>query len=73
VLHNWGEAEMYTGLLWENLRERDHLENTGVDVKIILRWIFKICVERGMDWIHLAQDGDRWRAFVNAAMNLRVP
>jgi len=28
---------------------------------------------RGMDGIGLAQDGDRWWAFVNAVMNLQVP
>ena len=27
----------------------------------------------GIDWIEVAQDRNRWRALVNAAMNLRVP
>jgi ribosome biogenesis protein Nip4 len=27
----------------------------------------------GVDWIHLAQNRDRWRAVVNTVMNLRIP
>jgi hypothetical protein len=26
----------------------------------------------GVEWIHLAQDRDQWRAVVNAVMNMQV-
>jgi hypothetical protein len=27
----------------------------------------------GVEWIHLVQDREQWRALVNMVMNLRVP
>ena len=37
----WGKGGAYTGVWWGNLRERDHMEDSGVDGRIILRWIFR--------------------------------
>jgi hypothetical protein len=40
------------------------------------RWEDNIKMEkvgwRGMDWIDLAHDWDRWQALVNAALSLRI-
>jgi len=49
------------------------LGDTGTDGRMILRWIFRKWDVGGVDWIELAQDRDRWRALVNAVMNLWVP
>jgi hypothetical protein len=44
-----------------------------------LRWEDNIKMDfqeagcESMDWMDLAQDSDRWRALVHAALNLRIP
>jgi len=37
----WGRGKVNTGFWWGNLRERDQLEDKGVDGRIILRWFFR--------------------------------
>jgi hypothetical protein len=66
------KREVHTGFWWGHMREGDHLGDPGVDGRIILKWIFRKW-DGCMDWIELDQDRDRWRAVVNAVMNLRVP
>jgi len=34
-------GEAYTGLWWGNLKERVHLRDPDVDVRIILRWVLR--------------------------------
>jgi len=51
---------------------KNHLEDPGIDSRIILKWFFRkwdVVTYR----ISLAQDRDKWRALVNAVMNLWVP
>jgi hypothetical protein len=60
-------GEVHKGFWWG-----DHFEDPSADGMIILKWIFKKW-DGGMDWIDMSQDRDKWRAFVNAVTNLRVP
>jgi len=54
-----GRGEVYTGFWWGNLRERDHLEEPGVDGRIILSrtwdgaWTGFIWLRRGTGGGHL--------------------
>jgi len=67
-----GRGPVHREFWWGNLRERGHIEEPGVDGRIMVRSVFRKWVG-GVDWIDLAQDRDRWRALVNAVMNIRVP
>jgi hypothetical protein len=37
----WRRGEVHTGCWWENVREKDNLENPGIDERVILRRIFR--------------------------------
>jgi hypothetical protein len=57
-------------ITYSELRERDHLENPGIDRRVILKWIFRKW-DGGKDWIDVVQKNrDGWQALVNAVMNL---
>jgi hypothetical protein len=66
-----GREDVHTEFWWRNPREGDHVEDTSVDWRIMLKWIFDK-LDGSIDWIGLAQNKNRLRAFVNAVMNLWV-
>jgi hypothetical protein len=71
--HEWGEKKNAYWLLVakpEGNRplgkpRREWVDNVRVDVRKIGLGV--------VDWIGLTQDRNKWRALVNAVMNLRVP
>jgi len=55
-----GGGEVYRGFWLGKMRERDHLEDPGVDGAIILRWIFRkwdVRLWTGLSWIRVRTDG----------------
>jgi hypothetical protein len=56
----WGREEACKGFWWENLRERYHLVDPGVDGRIILRRIFRkwdVGVWTGLSWLRIVTGG----------------
>jgi hypothetical protein len=48
--HFWWRGEVCTGFWCGNLRERNYLEDQGIDGRIILKWIIRKCDEgHGLD------------------------
>jgi hypothetical protein len=66
-----GRRDAYTEFWCCILMETDKLEYLGVDVKIILRWIYSKW-DVGMDWIEVAQDSYSWRMLLKAVMKFGV-
>jgi len=48
VARHGGEERCKQSFGWRSLREEDHWEDSGVDERIILRWVFRKWVG-GMD------------------------
>jgi hypothetical protein len=67
----WGRGEVHAGFWCGKPREKNDLEDLGVDEGRILKWIFKRW-NKGMDWIALVWDGDRdrWQSLAKAVMKL---
>ena len=71
--HVRGTGEVHRGFWWVDLRERDHLENKGVEGEDNIKIDIQEAILGAMDWIALAQHRDGWWTVVNAVMNRRVP
>jgi hypothetical protein len=62
---------MHTKFWSEALKERDCLEDVGIDERKYKTCLREIVCQR-VNWIDVAQDRGRWRAVVNAIMQLRT-
>ena len=51
---------IYTGMWWGNMKERGHLENPGLDGRMILKWSFEkwdVGAWTGSIWLRIGTRG----------------
>jgi hypothetical protein len=56
----WEAGEIHTGLWWRDPRKNDDLGDTGVDGRIILRWIFRkweVGLWTASSWLRMGSSG----------------
>jgi len=59
-LMQWGKREKHMGVWWENMKERNILEDLGVDENAIWKGVLKKFVENactGLIWLRLGTNG----------------
>jgi hypothetical protein len=59
-----GEKRGVYRVWWVKLRKRDHLEDPGIDGRIILKWIFRkwdVGVWTGSSWPRIGTGGGYFR------------
>jgi len=67
-LHVLGRTEKHTGFWWVKIKERDHLEDLGIDGRIILKTGRKEVGWEGINRTDMAQNREEWRAPVKAIL-----
>jgi hypothetical protein len=70
--HAWGRVEVFTGFWLGGPKIRDYWEDVGIGGRITKMDLREMGID-GANWLRLAQDRVRWRAFVKMVTNFRVP
>jgi hypothetical protein len=63
------DARLYLG----NLKKGIHVLDQGIDGIILLEWNLNYSVVWRLMWMDLAENKDRWWAFLNKIINFRFP
>jgi hypothetical protein len=69
--HAWEWGETSTGFWWDTPKEKDYLKDQVLDEIMGSKWTLGRLVG-GVEWIHLAQDGDFSQGIVNTVVNLLI-
>jgi hypothetical protein len=69
----WGEEKCILNFDREKLKRKKQLGRPRCRWENNIKMVCREVGLKGVDCIHLSQDTDKWWAFVNAVINLRVP